>query len=243
MQTGANIADKLKTVAHQAIEWINARSSRERIILFGATVLAIYVAWNMLLYKPLQASVKKQRAEIIYVNEQIEKIDDEIAKIVKALDELDDQGNQEVATRAKLLEKAKILDEQLGILTSDLISPAQMITALRAMLDRQTGLKLLSLDTAPAQALQTSVANLADSKSDKVVGVGDGSIMPGIYKHEITIVLLGDYFSTLNYLRSLESLGWRLFWDSLRYEVVSYPTAQVTIKLHTLSSKKGFIGG
>ncbi len=230
-----NIPGISNLISPRHLAWLDARSTRERLILFLAAVVFIYTFWNMLLYKPIKASIYKRRNDIVQVSEKTKKIDQEIAEVIELVEEGSDDISDDLTTRAQLLERAKVLDEKLGILTSDLISSSQMVTALRAMLERQQGLHLLSLDTAPAKQLETD-DELEDSNDL-------AASLPGIYKHEITIVLLGDYFSVLNYLRALESLGWRLFWDSMEYKVLMYPTAQITIKLHTLSSQKGFISG
>lgn len=216
-------------LASKWMVWLDARSLRERFILFIATIILIYVAWNSLFFKPIKTSIRKRQNQIVDITEKLQKIDAEITETVETLENISDDGSGDLAERAKLIEQAKLLDEKLGLLTSDLVSSNQMVTALRTILERQQRLHLISLDTAPAEVLDTS-DDLADS-------------IPGVYKHEITIVLLGDYFSVLNYLQSLEALGWRLFWDSMDYKVIAYPTAQITIKLHTLSTQKGFISG
>jgi MSHA biogenesis protein MshJ len=40
----------------------------------------------------------------------------------------------------------------------------------------------------------------------------------------------------------LEGLPWRIFWDSVSYEVLDYPKSIVRLKLHTLSLSEDWIG-
>ncbi|MCD6055348.1 MAG: hypothetical protein K0R12_310 [Gammaproteobacteria bacterium] len=221
-------------VLQKSLMWMNARNPREQLTLFFGALIAVVMLWNMLLYKPLQVSIKKKQVEIRDIKEQVEKMDIETQNVLQELERIGNTSEQESTTRENLAAQSKKLEEALGGIKSDLISPQQMIAALREMLNRQQGLQLLSLDTVPAQAV---------GAADKQVIGADGQTMPGIYEHTITLVLLGDYFSVLNYLRSLDSLDWRLFWDRMDYKVVEYPKAQVTIKLHTFSAEKGFISG
>jgi MSHA biogenesis protein MshJ len=63
-----------------------------------------------------------------------------------------------------------------------------------------------------------------------------------LYQHNLKIEFRGDFFSTYQYLRFLEEISASLFWDSLRFEQVEWPSANVVLKIHTLSTEKGFIG-
>ena len=51
-----------------------------------------------------------------------------------------------------------------------------------------------------------------------------------------------SFFSTLRYLRFLETMEQSFFWDSIEYEQALWPEARVILELHTLSSEEGFIG-
>jgi MSHA biogenesis protein MshJ len=58
----------------------------------------------------------------------------------------------------------------------------------------------------------------------------------------MVITLQGDYFSTLNYLKSLETLPWRIHWDSIAYRVTEYPLAETRIQVYTLSFDEDLLG-
>jgi MSHA biogenesis protein MshJ len=219
---------------HRGMVWLNARNNRERFILFFGSIIGVTLLWNGAFYRPLQASIKKRHAEIAELREQIEKIDAETNNVMVILEKTQETGSGEQVTRDSLLEQVKRLDEALGGVKADFVSPQQMIMALRTMLERQSGLQLVRLDTATKEAAE--LKNAADKNSV-------ATTIPGFYEHNITIVLQGDYFSLLQYLRSLDALGWRLFWDKLDYKVITYPQAEITLKLHTLSAEKGFGGG
>lgn len=41
----------------------------------------------------------------------------------------------------------------------------------------------------------------------------------------------GDYLSTLDYIQTVEKLGWRIFWDSVHIDSSNYPQTQVSVSL------------
>jgi MSHA biogenesis protein MshJ len=49
--------------------------------------------------------------------------------------------------------------------------------------------------------------------------------------------LEGSYLATLRYLRALEDLPWKFFWEGVEYEVIEHPTARITLDLYTLGIK------
>lgn len=50
---------------------------------------------------------------------------------------------------------------------------------------------------------------------------------------QVQVQFTGGYFETMNYLVRLERLPWCLIWDSLVYQVNTYPDATIAVILHT----------
>lgn len=67
------------------------------------------------------------------------------------------------------------------------------------------------------------------------------SATPKIYKHGIMLELVGDYSATLRYLKNMENLPWEFYWDAVRYEVISYPKAKISILINTISLDKEWV--
>ena len=65
--------------------------------------------------------------------------------------------------------------------------------------------------------------------------------LPQIYKHGILIELRGSYAATLQYLRMLESLPWKFYWEAMRFEMDEYPVARIIIVINTLSLNKEWV--
>ncbi len=54
--------------------------------------------------------------------------------------------------------------------------------------------------------------------------------------------LEGGYMSTHRYLKALEDLPWRFFFESIDYEVINYPQARITLTVHSVSTQEAWIG-
>jgi MSHA biogenesis protein MshJ len=63
-----------------------------------------------------------------------------------------------------------------------------------------------------------------------------------LYSHGFVMQLKGDYKSTIKYFERLSALPWRFHWDELRYEVGDYPSAIITLEVHTVSMAEEWIG-
>ncbi|MBU0744858.1 MAG: hypothetical protein KKE11_05775 [Gammaproteobacteria bacterium] len=99
-----------------------------------------------------------------------------------------------------------------------ILSPQQTKMFLHDLLNNNNNLVLLQLHNTPPKEVVLPQTNTR------------------VFEHGITIKFLGDYFSTMRYLQAAEKLPWRIFWDKLEYEVTEYPTAEVTIHLHTINA-------
>jgi MSHA biogenesis protein MshJ len=58
----------------------------------------------------------------------------------------------------------------------------------------------------------------------------------------VHIVVSGTYLQAVAYLRDLEKLPRKVFWDELEIVVGDYPQAEISLTVYTLSHRKGWIG-
>ena len=119
-----------------------------------------------------------------------------------------------------------------------------MTEILTTVLERQAGLELISFRNISADPLR----EVADSAAG-LLTAGEGlqaapteQIAGQVYSHGLVIEFEGDFFSTLKYLRFLEEITGSFFWDGISFEQLEWPTAHVTLQIHTLSTNQGFIG-
>jgi hypothetical protein len=115
---------------------------------------------------------------------------------------------------------------------------------MKKLIDQDPGLRLLRLEStgpeAPLQAEKLAdAADAAAAKQDKEKPPVSG---PQVYVHGLEMTFAGDFFSTLNYVKRLESLEWRFSWALVSLTLDEYPKAEVKIRLETLSLTEGWIG-
>jgi MSHA biogenesis protein MshJ len=92
------------------------------------------------------------------------------------------------------------------------------------MLKQYDNLKLIKLETLPPKGFGS-----------------EGKELSWLYRHTLILTLQGDYFSTLNYLKALEALPWRIHWDHIDYNVKNYPIAETRIQIYTLSFEQDWL--
>jgi len=126
------------------------------------------------------------------------------------------------------------LDELMVDLTSGAVKPKEIIGVLKRVLTDVEGLKVVRMNVLDATPLDENA--LADIKKYVTTKVSR------LYKHEIEIELHGNYFSTYEYLRRLESYNRVFYWNEISYKALAWPTALINLKVYTLSSRKDGAG-
>ncbi|MCP4995217.1 MAG: hypothetical protein GY934_15775 [Gammaproteobacteria bacterium] len=121
-------------------------------------------------------------------------------------------------------------------LTRTLVEPQQMASLLEAFLIRNGSLQLVTLETLETTAL------ISPEESETVKQQGMEKPLVNLYRHAFIIEFDGDYFATLEYLRALEMLPRKFFWEGVTFRVEAYPRARVRLQLYTLSLVEGWIG-
>lgn len=213
------------------VQWIDRHSLRERIGLFVAVLVVVIFCSYVLYFDPQANRHAEIKRQITALNATLISLDSQ-AEAIKARGQSD--PNREHRARQKELQtKLDRLDERLRALTVDLISPREMAAVLRDLLVRQKGMRLSHLENFPAEDL---LAEIEKKHGDN----DDGRIH--LYRHPMRIVFSGTYLQALAYLHSLEKLPRKLFWDELEIVVNDHPHAEISLRVHTLSLKRGWIG-
>jgi MSHA biogenesis protein MshJ len=210
---------------------IDALSLRERLLVLFAVVLLMFTLWNQLLMAPLGRSQEQLKAQIGQARNDITRLERQTDEISRAREIDPDQEN--LTRRQQLQTEIADLDQRLKEQTDALIAPDVMAKLLEQILTRDTDLRLVRIENLKSMPL-------LDPGADKQEAPAGAA--PGIYRHGIVIEFDGGYLSTLRYLRALEALPWRFYWDGVEYKVDHFPNAHVTITVHTLGLREGWIG-
>jgi MSHA biogenesis protein MshJ len=220
------VKDLLRRLAHVA-DWLDKRSLRERLLLAAAVLAVGFILLNALVFQPFEVRRRDMTTRVTTLTTTLAELDRQADELLaQARKDPDIESRRQ---RAQLQGEVAQLQERLQALTVDLISPRDMAEVLRELLSRQTGLQLLSLENlSPTQLLE-----LPEEQ-------GGGHL--NLYRHPVRLVVSGSYAEAVRYLRSLESLPRKLFWEGLEFEVEEYPSASLSLTVYTLSFRKGWIG-
>ncbi len=205
------------------VDRFDSLTGREKTIFITTLVVLAWGAWDKLFYQPIAAQHKQIKTELSSIKIQLSALLQQITQIT-ALGELDPNS----ANRQKLKEvKAEIkrLKQRLDIGSKKFVPAKVMVEVLGDILQKNRGLKLVHLETLPVSTLP-----ILDQKQSWV------------YRHGLSLTLSGNYFNTLNYLKSLEALPWRLNWGAIDYQVKDYPVAETILQVYTLSYEENWLG-
>lgn len=234
---------------------VQALSQRERQLLLLSLVVAIYMLFSLLLFSPMDA--QQQRME-----KEIEKIETDmlVQSGLKQTYEIGIAGDPDRVKKRQLdslKQRLSSLDNELAELSVGLVPAERLPQLLKDVLSRSGVLILSAVETLPitemslvGRALDTAANNNSDAvdsvteqdenltASNRPVEVSGGE-SAGVFKHSVRVSLEGSFFPVIEYLKTLEGLPWKLFWQQMRYSVDDYPVARVDFEVYTLSTEEG----
>ncbi len=214
---------------------INALSVRERVLIFAVALVAIVVLWDALLFSPVQGELKRERDTLQRLNTQLAQLDGQLSEL--AVKSRFDPDAENRASLAQLEQATQLIDKELQQKTLELITPTQMARVLEDFITKNRGLRLLKVESEEPVLAEGLLANSQDEGISE-----EPEDAPKVYKHGMVVELSGTYAGVLEYLQALETLPWRLFWDTTQIKVQDYPVAHIRIKVYTLSLHEGWIG-
>ncbi|HHF3076286.1 TPA: type II secretion system protein GspM [Vibrio diabolicus] len=201
-------------------------SAREKVLIaLCGLVVVIMLLFTLVLEPKLNEIISNER-QLSNLKQANQKIEIDTLRIQAQLKK---DPNAEIDRAiSNLLTESQRLSMQLAEIIEHLITPSQMAELLENVLEQQSGIHLLSLQTLPSEPIT----------EDK-----EASQYSGYYVHPVRMELTGDYFSIANYLNKLESLPASYYWRSFSYKVEEYPKAKLVLEVYTLGSREEFIGG
>ncbi len=246
-------------------ERFEALSLRERLLFLISVIAVLYMGWDMVLMERVRAQQKTALVQMKKWQSQITEIDQRIQLASATL--AGGQQNQAMQRITQLKSEISDITQRQKALAGSFIRPRQMVDVLKGLLATERGLQLTRLQSQAVQPLiyrmpagtpsnapltpelaakigpntEQQVQQLQQQSSESATAISGGAALPQVYKHGLEIVFQGDYNSTLSYLRKLEQLPWKFYWEEVVYEVLDYPKAQILVRIHTLSLDKGWI--
>ncbi|MFH4785804.1 type II secretion system protein GspM [Vibrio diabolicus] len=201
-------------------------SAREKVLIALCGLVVVIMLLFTLVLEPKFNEIISNERQLSNLKQANQKIEIDTLRIQAQLKK---DPNAEIDRAiSNLLTESQHLSMQLAEIIEHLITPSQMAELLENVLEQQSGIHLLSLQTLPSEPIT----------EDK-----EASQYSGYYVHPVRMELTGDYFSIANYLNKLESLPASYYWRSFSYKVEEYPKAKLVLEVYTLGSREEFIGG
>jgi MSHA biogenesis protein MshJ len=208
---------------------LDGMSQRERVMVFGASALAIVAVIYVAGIEPalkrgalLQARIADQAALVSAAEAQQ-------AELARTLSE-DPSAVLRARIEAKRTEVAAI-DNQLSSLQRTLVAPERMPSVLGELIGRTPQVRLVSLRNLPATLL---------GESKPGAGPAQNPAAGHVYRHGVEIVVEGNYLDILAYVARIERQPWQVYWGRT-VVAAEYPKVMLTLTLYTLSLERAWL--
>lgn len=198
---------------------VDGLSLRERALIMLMVLAVVTALWYELLMVPVVDRHAELSKTVSVLQGRIDELNQAITRMVSG-----NQGAGLTARRAQLEEELARVEDQLRERTGNLVAPGEMAALLEEMLQRIPGLKLVEMRNLPPEPLLPGQAGAA------------------VYRHGLAVTVEGPYAALLDYVKALEGLSWRFYWDRLALETERYPVNRTTIVVYTLSLEEGLLG-
>lgn len=200
-----------------ARSYFEALKIRERWLIYvAAAVVTLLLADNLMLL-PVEGKIKARKAEVARLEEENASMQSQLQSLQALL--ANDPVDVKIRERDALQQQVQEQEAELAAMSGGLVKPQLLPELLEQMLQQVKGLELIAMETLSAERQLT-----------------------GVYRHEVHLTLSGGYQNVLAYLKALESLPWKFYWQDFNYRVEQYPSARVDIKVYTLSTAESIYG-
>ena len=223
----------------EQLEKIDNLSVRERGILLGGGLVLILMLWFSVLHEPLAKEKQQLRTQIDKKQTEIETLGLQFQILNESKQKDPNLENRQ--RKDQLITELEQTRNEILESTQNLIAPKMMPEILRSMLAKTEGLKLVKLNGLGKTPIIDKEKDPDDAGS-KTDDSDKDDEYDSAYKHGMKIVFEGNFLTTLDYIKKLESLEWKFFWDSIEFKVETYPRSTSSITLYTLSLDENWIG-
>ena len=214
---------------------MDALSLRERGMVFGATIAVLVFAGHTFVLTPQDAKQAALRTQIEQQQAASTAIDAEITARVEG-SRIDPDAQSRTRLNTMQQEMGQLGSELLA-LEHGLVPPERMGPLVEGILRANGRLKLVSMRTLPAEPLTAPGATAATAApaAPATPAPAAGGDVPLLYRHGVEVTVRGNYLDMVDYMSTLDAMPTRMFWGRAQLDVETYPTARLTLTLHTLS--------
>lgn len=220
---------------------IDARTARERVLILATSSVVVYTLMQSLLLGPVLAEQRRLVQETR--NDQAESGKMAVQLQTLARDKTADPDALLKTRLADLGDRQAQLQRQIDAQSAELVPPYKMPAVLEKILANHPRLQLIEVKT----LARVSISLEKESASGEPAAQGREPKTPAaaaekkpneIYRHGVEVTMRGGYLDLLAYLKQIESLPVRMFWDKLSLSVTTYPSVTMRLVVYTISLEK-----
>lgn len=215
----------IKSYLSSGQQWFVQRSRRERVLIAISALAIAYLLCHYLWLQPARERLQITASQVQNQATEVASLANEVASLEVQLqrDPNAELRQQQAELQTRLTRLRGRLDER-----AQLMPTQASVGWINALLDLPNGLELVTFDTAPPQPMV--------APSEEMQGAN-------VWRHGVEIIVRGQYHDIRNYIEAIEGLSQPFYWQGLRYEVIDYPQAQISIRVYALSTAREFLGG
>lgn len=207
----------------RAREKFHVLTPREKTIITLTAIVCMGGLWDTVFWSPIKQQRDEFERQLSQIVKQRSAQQQAVQKLEAGLASDPNQINKNKL--AELTDQLTGLHQQMIQEGQKFVPPQLMGQALSDILNQNKHLTLIKLETLPVTTLNN-----------------EKNLFFPVFKHGLTLTFSGNYLDTLAYLKKLESLSWRINWDSIDYQVKTYPVAETTLQTYTLSFEESWLG-
>ena len=223
---------------------IDVRSTRERAMIFAASAVVVYALMDALFLGPVLAERKRLVLETQKDQAEVVKMAAAVQAMVRS------KGADPDATLksrlAELTARQAELQRQIDAQSAELVPPEKMSVVLEKILANNPRLQLVEVKTLPRVtiSLEREAAPASpggaggQAKEAKPAAAAEEKMPAEIQRHGVEVTIRGNYLDLLAYLKDIESLPVRMFWDKVSLSVTAYPSVTMRLVVYTISLEK-----
>lgn len=202
------------------LDRVDAMELRQRIMLLVVCLAVMFYVADTLAIQPAIKQQKVLRQAIADWELKLDVLRERSGMLP------DNPANAASSPYDDMLSRLAQLDARIHDQMGGLLAPDQAIEVLKQVLEQEQELRLLEVN-----------AGSRPLNGTELLGK-DMLAETGINRYQMQLQLEGNYLATLRYLRALEGLPWKFFWEGVDYEVTEHPKARITIDLYTLGMQE-----
>ncbi len=206
-------------------------SGRERVLLLLALLAVTYALTQVLFLGPLERHESHLGLAVTHTRHELARLDR--AEALLARSAALHPNVRLRRTLAHLRAERRAIDHRLEARTSGLIPARLMPHVLEQLLGTEPSLAVIALKTPPVRPLLTQGPGAPPPPAPGVRRPAV-PVREALYVHTLALTFTGHYGATLTYLRAIEHLPWRFYWDRLSLHMRRYPVVRVRLVVHTL---------